>query len=146
VQKWRPTCFDLKIMAPELTWKGFFEVTYFEVFVRQVWENPGKISLHPQKYACSYIHGWRCSLPWKNFCGCPWLFSPFQLTLRYGKVRLQQTMYEFKTKQNILWIWWHNRSWIFYFLLHNCLEGRNLHIVLFIHIVYSWFLNAECNQ
>ena len=27
-------------------------------------------------------------LPWKNFCGCTWLLSPFQQALTYGKVRL----------------------------------------------------------
>jgi len=39
-------------MAPEL--RVFLEVTSFEVFFRQVWENPGKIPSHPQKFACSY--------------------------------------------------------------------------------------------
>jgi len=58
-------------------------------------------------------------------------------------VRLQLIMYQLKTKQNI--IWWHNRSWIFYFLLHNCLHGKNLHIVLFIRIFSSWFLNVQCS-
>ena len=72
-QKWRPTCFDLNIMAPEMTWRAFFwrshgaridmksfflEVTYFEVFFGQVWENPGKIPSHPKKFDCSYTYDW----------------------------------------------------------------------------------------
>ena len=55
-QKWRPICFDLKIMAPELTRRAFFEVTLYEVFFGQVWENPSKIPSHPQKFACSYTY------------------------------------------------------------------------------------------
>ena len=37
--------------------KSFFlEVTFFEVFFGQVWENPGKIPSHHQKCACSYTY------------------------------------------------------------------------------------------
>jgi len=39
-------------MAPELTWKA-----YFEVFFGQVWKNSGKIPSNPQKLACSYAYG-----------------------------------------------------------------------------------------
>jgi len=65
-----------------------------------------------------------------------WLFSPFQHVLRYRQARLQLTMCELKTKQNnyeyddttVL-------EYVFYF--HYTTDGKNLHIVLFIHIVYS---------
>ena len=35
----------------------FLEVTSFEVFFGQVWENPGKIPSHPPKFARSYTYG-----------------------------------------------------------------------------------------
>ena len=68
-QKWRPTCLDLKIMAPELTWKAF-EVTwrpnwheeffcgghlFWSIFRTSLGES-GQIPSHPQKFACSYIY------------------------------------------------------------------------------------------
>ena len=69
-QKWRPTCFDLKTMAPELTRRAFFgghmglELTWStffrgQVFFGQVWENSGKIPSHPQNFACSYTYDWK---------------------------------------------------------------------------------------
>jgi len=38
--------------------KSFLEVTFFETFsfFGHVWENPGKIPSHPQKYTCSYTY------------------------------------------------------------------------------------------
>jgi len=36
-------------MAPELTRRAFFGG---QVFFGQVWDNPGKITAHPQKCAC----------------------------------------------------------------------------------------------
>jgi len=39
---------------------SFLEVTYFEVFYGQVWENPGKIPFHTQKFAFSYTYAFRC--------------------------------------------------------------------------------------
>jgi len=37
--------------------KSFYlEVIFFEVFFGQVWENPGKIPLHPQEFSCSYTY------------------------------------------------------------------------------------------
>jgi len=54
-QKWRPTCFDLKVMAPELTWRAFYSFGG-QVFFGQVWEHPGKILSHPQTFLCSYTY------------------------------------------------------------------------------------------
>jgi len=90
-RKWRPTCFDLKIMAPELTWKAFFwsshrawidmksfflVVTYFEVFFRQVWENSDKTPSHPQKFACSYTYVLRWWLGLKDLCNAVFICQP----------------------------------------------------------------------
>ena len=37
----------------------FLDVTFLEVFFGQVWDNPGKIPSHPQKFACSYTFTWK---------------------------------------------------------------------------------------
>jgi len=34
-----------------------------QAFFGQVWQNPGKIPSHPQKFACSYTYGWHHPKP-----------------------------------------------------------------------------------
>jgi len=50
-----------KAFVLEITWRPnwelFLEVTQFELFFGKVWENPGKIPSHPQKFTCSYTYG-----------------------------------------------------------------------------------------
>ena len=64
-----------------------------------------------------------------------------QQALRYGQDRLQLTICELKTKQNIMITMTQPFLNIFLFA-NNCSNGKNLHIVRFIHIVYSWMFNA----
>jgi len=32
------------------------EVTFFEIFFGQVWDNPGKIPSRPQEFACAFVY------------------------------------------------------------------------------------------
>jgi len=64
-RKWRPTCFDLKMMAPELTSNGaridmksfFLEDTFLKYFSGKFGRIPAIFLRTPQKVACSYTYG-----------------------------------------------------------------------------------------
>jgi len=65
-QKCRPTFFDLKIMAPELTWQAFLchmapELTWRAFFWRSLfWRIFRESPLAPPKFACSYTYACIC--------------------------------------------------------------------------------------
>jgi len=77
-KKWRPTCFDLKKMAPELKWRALFGGHFCLIFFRACWKNLDKIPSHPQKFACSYTYGYATSKVQKKISG------PFYLHSRHS--------------------------------------------------------------
>jgi len=72
----------------------------------------------------------------EKFLRTPMAIFTIQQALRYGQDRLQLTICELKTKQNIMITMTQPFLNIFLFA-NNCSNGKNLHTVRFIHIVYS---------
>jgi len=80
------------------------------------WQQPEK----DQQHVCVAPPGKMSATPVATFI----LSTSFHVWASQVKL----TRYEIETKQNILWR--RNRSWIIYFLRHNCLDGTNLRILL----------------